>query len=46
MPSNILSINVKKGDAVKKDQVLMVLDSSSVDEQVCAAKDAYEKSII
>lgn len=45
MPSNVLSINVKKGDAVKKDQVLMVLDSSSVDEQVCAAKDAYEKAL-
>ena len=23
----------------------MVLDSSSVDEQVCAAKDAYEKAL-
>ena len=45
MPSNVLSINVKKGDAVKKDQVLMVLDSSSVDEQVSAAKDAYGKAI-
>lgn len=45
MPSNVLSINVKKGDTIKKDQVLMVLDSSSVDEQVSAAKDAYEKAL-
>lgn len=45
MPSNVLSINVKKGDTIKEGQVLMVLDSSSVDEQVSAAKDAYEKAL-
>lgn len=44
MPSNVISINVKKNDTVKQGQVLMVFDSSSVDEQVEQAKSAYEKA--
>lgn len=44
IPSEVKDIKVKKGDYVKKGQVLMILDSSSVDEQVNQAKDAYDKA--
>lgn len=44
IPSEVKEIRVKKGDYVKKGQVLMVLDSSSVDEQVSQAKNAYDKA--
>lgn len=42
MPTEVKSISVKEGDNVKKDQVLMVLDSSSLDEQLSQTKKAYE----
>ncbi|MGL6106897.1 efflux RND transporter periplasmic adaptor subunit [Romboutsia sp.] len=44
IPTNLKSVNVKKGDSVKKGQVLMVFDSSNVDEQVTQAKNAYDKA--
>lgn len=44
IPSKVMSINVKKGDSVKSGQVLMVFDSSSIDEQVTQAKNAYDKA--
>ncbi|WP_297520977.1 efflux RND transporter periplasmic adaptor subunit [uncultured Clostridium sp.] len=41
--SNILSIKVKVGDYVKKGQVLMILDSSKLDEQISQLGEANDK---
>lgn len=38
----ILKINVKEGDKVQKDQVLAVLDSKKLKEEIDAAKDSIE----
>ena len=36
MPGNILSVNVKVGDAVKKGQVLMILEAMKMENEIAA----------
>lgn len=44
-PAKALSVKVKKGDFVKKNQVLVVYDSSSLDDQIKIYKQAYDKTL-
>ena len=39
MPGNILSVNVAAGDAVKKGQVLMVLEAMKMENEIMAPHD-------
>lgn len=45
MPGNILSVNVKAGDAVKKGQVLMVLEAMKMENEIMAPRDAVVASV-
>lgn len=44
-PAKALSVKVKKGDFVKKNQVLVVYDSSSLDDQLKIYKQTYDSSV-
>lgn len=37
MPGNILAVNVKAGDAVKKGQCLMILEAMKMENEILAA---------
>ena len=39
MPGNILSVNVAAGDAVKKGQVLMILEAMKMENEIMAPRD-------
>ena len=39
MPGNILSVNVKVGDVVKKGQVLLVLEAMKMENEIMAPSD-------
>ena len=39
MPGNILAVNVAAGDAVKKGQVLMVLEAMKMENEIMAPRD-------
>lgn len=39
MPGNILKVNVNKGDAVKKGQVLLVLEAMKMENEITAPGD-------
>lgn len=39
MPGNILNVNVKVGDAVKKGQVLLILEAMKMENEIMAPKD-------
>ena len=39
MPGTILSVNVKAGDAVKKGQVLMILEAMKMENEIMAPVD-------
>ena len=39
MPGNILKINVKVGDAVKKGDVLCILEAMKMENEICAPAD-------
>ncbi len=39
MPGNILNINVKVGDTVKKGQVLLILEAMKMENEIMAPKD-------
>ena len=39
MPGNILSVNVKPGDAVKAGQILMILEAMKMENEILAPAD-------
>ena len=39
MPGNILNVNVKVGDTVKKGQVLLILEAMKMENEIMAPKD-------
>ncbi|MCW3789131.1 biotin/lipoyl-containing protein [Plebeiibacterium sediminum] len=45
LPGNIFSINVAVGDAVKKGDVLLVMEAMKMENNVLAEKDAVVKNI-
>ncbi len=45
MPGNILSVNVKDGDMVKKGQVLMILEAMKMENEIMAPCDGKVASI-
>ncbi|MEY8337391.1 efflux RND transporter periplasmic adaptor subunit [Lachnospiraceae bacterium 62-35] len=44
--AEIMSMNVKEGDKVSKDQVLAVLDSTDLEREVEIARNAYELAVV
>ena len=45
MPGNILAVNVAAGDAVKKGQVLMVLEAMKMENEIMAPRDGKVTSV-
>ena len=45
MPGNILNVNVKVGDAVKKGQVLLILEAMKMENEIMAPKDGTITSV-
>ena len=45
MPGNILSVNVQAGNAVKKGQVLMVLEAMKMENEIMAPRDGTVASV-
>jgi len=45
MPGNINKVNVKPGDAVKKGDVLVVLEAMKMENDVCAPEDGTVASV-
>ena len=45
MPGNIMKINVKAGDAVKKGDVLVVLEAMKMENDICAPADGTVASV-
>ena len=45
MPGNILSVNVAAGDAVKKGQVLMILEAMTMENEIMAPCDGTVTSV-
>ncbi len=45
MPGNILKVNCKAGDAVKKGDVLVVLEAMKMENDVCAPSDGVVASV-
>ena len=45
MPGTILSVNVAAGDAVKKGQVLMILEAMKMENEILAPKDGKVSSV-
>lgn len=45
MPGTILAVNVKAGDAVKKGQVLCILEAMKMENEIMAAGDAAVASV-
>ena len=45
MPGIILSVKVSPGQAVKKGQVLMILEAMKMENEICAATDGTIKSV-
>ena len=45
MPGNINKVNVKPGDAVKKGDVLIVLEAMKMENDVCAPEDGTVASV-
>ena len=45
MPGNILSVNVAAGDAVKKGQVLMILEAMKMENEIVAPQDGTVASV-
>ena len=43
--AEITAMNVKEGDQVKKDQVLAVLDSTDLEQEVQIAQNAYDLAV-
>ena len=45
MPGNIMKVNVKPGDAVKKGDVLLVLEAMKMENDVCSPEDGTVASV-
>lgn len=45
MPGNIMKVNVKVGDTVKKGDVLVVLEAMKMENDVCATQDGVVASV-
>ena len=45
MPGNILKVNFKAGDSVKKGDVLIVLEAMKMENDVCAPQDGVVASV-
>ena len=45
MPGNILSVNAKAGDVVKKGQVIMILEAMKMENEIMAPKDGTITSV-
>ncbi|MGM9684544.1 MAG: biotin/lipoyl-containing protein [Eubacteriales bacterium] len=45
MPGNIIKINVKSGDAVKKGDVLCILEAMKMENEICAPSDGVVASV-
>ena len=45
MPGNILAVNVKEGDAVKKGDVLMILEAMKMENEIMAGVDGVITSV-
>ena len=45
MPGNILSVNVKDGDSVKKGQVLMILEAMKMENEIMCPCDGKVASV-
>ncbi len=45
MPGNILAVNVKEGDVVKKGQVLMVLEAMKMENEIMSGVDGTVTSV-
>lgn len=45
MPGNILSVNVKVGDTVKADQVVMILEAMKMENEIFAGVDGKVVSV-
>lgn len=45
MPGNILAVNVKEGDVVKKGQVLMILEAMKMENEIMAGTDGTVTSV-
>ena len=39
MPGNIIKVNVKSGDSVKKGDVLCILEAMKMENEICAPSD-------
>lgn len=46
MPGNILSVNVKPGDAVKSGDVLMILEAMKMENEIMCPKDGTVTSVM
>jgi biotin carboxyl carrier protein len=45
MPGNIIKVNAKPGQAVKKGDVLVVLEAMKMENDVCAPQDGTVASV-
>ena len=45
MPGNVLSVRVQKGSAVKKGQVLMILEAMKMENEIIAPRDGMIASV-
>lgn len=45
MPGNILSVNVKAGDAAKKGQVLMILEAMKMENEILSPVDGTVSAV-
>ena len=45
MPGNILAVNVAAGDAVKKGQVLMILEAMKMENEIMCPRDGVVASV-
>ena len=45
MPGNVIKVNVKPGDAVKKGDVLVVLEAMKMETDICAPADGTVASV-
>lgn len=46
MPGNVLSINIRSGQAVKKGEILMVLEAMKMENDIVAPADGVVKQVL
>ena len=46
MPGTIVRVNVKAGDAVKKGDVLVVLEAMKMENDICAPADGTVSAVV